>query len=245
MQDDSQIVNTVAPIANVALMTELVERTVNRAPGLPGMATFYGPSGYGKTFAAIYAANRYRAYHVQMKSTYTAKHLCQMVAREIGLDERGTVASLVDRIGEQLALSQRPLLIDEADFLVKKKMIEVVRDLYESSGAAVVLIGEEHFPRKVEQWERVHGRMLDWVAAQPVTRQDAQRLANVYCRGVEIEDSLFAKLLSQSGASARRISINLNAIREFARTRKMDTVTLKDWQKDFPTGRAPSARRVA
>lgn len=42
-------------------------------------------------------------------------------------------------------------------------MVEIARDIYEGSGSPVILIGEEHLPKKLEQWEHVHGRMLDWV----------------------------------------------------------------------------------
>jgi len=60
--------NSVAPLRNVAALMELLERVMNRTPGLPGMATFHGFSGYGKSFAAMYAANKYRAYLVQEKA---------------------------------------------------------------------------------------------------------------------------------------------------------------------------------
>lgn len=245
MQDDRPNVNTIAPITNVALMMALVERVTDRVRGLPGMATFYGPSGYGKSMATAFAANEHRGFYVQMKSTYTTKHLMRMIAIEIGVDPTGTIATLTDRIGEQLAFSQRPLFIDEADFLVGKKMIEAVRDLYESSDAAIILIGEEQFPRKLEKWERVHGRMMDWVAAQPVNTRDAKHLAAIYCPGIDVEDALFNRMMKSSGASARRISVNLNAIREFAAVRQLSTVTAKDWgDLAFSTGRAPEARRV-
>ncbi|WP_236549860.1 ATP-binding protein, partial [Profundibacterium mesophilum] len=80
---------------------------------------------------------------------------------------KGTVSEMVEAISAELAMSDAPLLIDEADMLVKRKMIEIVRDIYEGSGAPVILIGEELLPQKLQQWERIHGRMLDWVAAQP------------------------------------------------------------------------------
>lgn len=246
MTNGGDIVNQVAPITNVLLMAQLVDRCMNRRYGLPGMGTFYGFSGYGKTFATTFAANRYDAVYVEVKSSWGAKFLCQKIAIECGLDTKGTIAGLVERIGEQLALSGKPLLIDEADHLVRKRMIEVVRDIHMTSHAAVILIGEERLPGKLEQWERIHGRMLDWVAAQPVSESDARHLAKLYCPDVEIDDALFAEMLDKSVASARRITVNLNMIYELARTKQLDRVTLGDWAgREFPTGRAPQARRVA
>ena len=51
-------------------------------------------------------------------------------------------------------------MIDEADYLVSRHMIEVIRDIYESSRATIILIGEEMLPQSLTRWERVHNRML-------------------------------------------------------------------------------------
>jgi hypothetical protein len=55
MTQDQTPGNNVAPLRNVGLLSELVERVLNRTAGLPGMACFHGFSGYGKSFAAMYA----------------------------------------------------------------------------------------------------------------------------------------------------------------------------------------------
>lgn len=250
MHEAELVVNTVAPIANVRLLVELVEKAKSAQPGLPKMAVFYGQSGLGKSVASIFAANTHDSYSVQMKSTYAAKHFLEKCAEEMGLEPKGTAARLVDRIGEHLARPRGPnreqpsLIIDEADILAKRKAIEVVRDIYESSGAAVILIGEEKFPKALEKWERVHGRMMDWVPAQPVSAADAGHLAKIYCAGVDVSPELFELVLKQSSGSARRISVNFNAIREFAGVRNLTTVGIKEWQdRALSTGLAPSPRR--
>ena len=245
MTEETANVNSIAPLKNVTLMNALVERVMNRSPGLPGMATFHGFSGYGKTSAATYAAIRHRCYHIQVKSVWTQKKLCESVLVALGIQPARTIADMVDQIGEELALSGRPLLIDEADFLVQKRMVEVVRDIYESSGAAIILIGEEHLPGKLKAWERVHGRMLDWVAAQPASLADAKHLCHLYSPGVEVEADLLADLHEASGGSARRICVNLDRIRELARTQGLDAIGKEDWgQRTFFRGAPPHARRA-
>ena len=250
MKQNQTHVNSIAPLKNVALMSSLVERVMNRAPGLPGMATFHGFSGYGKTSAATYAASKHRCYHIQVKSVWTQRKLCQSILLVLGIKPAKTIADMVDQIGEELALSGRALLVDEADFLVQKRMIEVVRDIYESSGAAIILIGEEHLPGKLKAWERVHGRMMDWVAAQATSLSDTKHLATIYCPDVEIEDALLAELHDASGGSAngsaRRICVNLDRIREIARLRGLDRVGKAEWgQATFFKGLVPSARSLA
>lgn len=245
MSENLSPVNTIAPLRNVAALAELVDRVVKRASGLPGMATFHGFSGYGKTFAAIYAANKHRAYHIQVKSVWTRKKLCTAILAEMAIDPAHTIADMMDQIGQQLSLSGRPLIIDEADFLVKKGMIEIVRDIYESSQSAIILIGEEKLPASLKKWERVHGRMLDWVAAQPASIGDARHLARIYCGGIEIADDLMTALHDASSGSVRRICVNLDRVREKARLDGLKAITLDQFGREFFTGDAPASRRAA
>ncbi|WP_304616950.1 AAA family ATPase [Paracoccus sp. (in: a-proteobacteria)] len=246
MTEERTLYNTVAPLRNVGALVELIDRVQKRGFGLPGMATFYGPSGYGKTTAAVYAANRYRAYTVQVKSAWTAKKLCSAILQDLGIPAARTIADMIDDISGEIAKSGRPLIIDEADQLVSRNMIEIVRDIYESSGATVILIGEELLPQKLQKWERVHGRMLDWVPAQPGDIGDVRHLARIYCAGITLDDDLQAYLLKESNASIRRICINLDRVREFALTNSLTSVTRSQWGKaGFFTGHAPAPRRIS
>lgn len=229
---DVNTVPTIAPLRNVALLSELVERVMNRSARLPGMATFSAPSGYGKSTAAMYAANKYRAYHVQVKSVWTRKKLCASLLREMGItNPSSTVADMVDQIGEQLSLSRRPLLVDEADFLVKNGMIEVIRDIYESSHATIILIGEENLPSALKRWERVDGRMLDKVAAEPASLSDTKHLAKLYCTGVSVDDALLAAAHRKASGSVRRVCVNLDKVRERAKTNGLTTITLNEFSE--------------
>ncbi|KAF0674421.1 Holliday junction ATP-dependent DNA helicase RuvB, partial [Profundibacterium mesophilum KAUST100406-0324] len=84
MSQNNALYNSVAPLPlrNVAALATLIERARTRAHSLPGMATFYGPSGFGKTTAALFSTNKFRAVTVQVKSTWTAKHLCKSILTE-------------------------------------------------------------------------------------------------------------------------------------------------------------------
>lgn len=227
---------TIAPLRNVALFTALVERVLARPIGLPGMAVFHGHSGLGKTYSATYAANKYRAHHVQAMSCWNRKALCEAVLHQMGLRPEGTIPKMVARIGEELTLSNRPLVIDEADHLVAPTLIELVRDIYESSQAAVILIGGDQLPNKLRPFEQVHGRMMDWVQAQLATLGDAQRLAPIYCPGIAVADDLLAAIHKASGGSVRRVAVNLAQVREGAAKDGRTTMKLEDFKGDFFTG---------
>ena len=247
--DDTAVnsVGSIAPLGNVILFSELIERVMSRSAGLPGLATFHGPSGYGKSRAAIWGANRYRAYYVQVKSLWTRKSLCQAVLKEMGVAKpAANMADMLDQMAEQLVLSKRPLIIDEADYLCTKGMIELVRDVYEASDAPIILIGEEGLPTKLKAWERVHGRMLDWVAAQPASLDDAQELAKLYAKGVTVAADLLKALFDASAGSTRRVCVNLDRVREAAQTADLKQIALAEWRAaggEFFTGAVPGVRR--
>jgi len=244
MADEQRLYNSVAPLRNVAALTALIDRVQNRAIGLPGMACFYGWSGFGKSTAAIYAANKFQAVLVQCKSAWTKKSVCSAILAELGLPAKGNTADMVDRIAAELAVQGVPLIIDEADHVVARKMVEIVRDIYEGSQAPVILIGEELLPQKLKEWERVHGRMLDWVAAQPADMSDLNHLAAIYAPGLAIDDALKSDLLRMSHGSTRRVCVNLAQLSERAQVLGVERMGKDDFdQRAFFTGAAPVPRR--
>lgn len=247
MTDSNDVGNVgIAPLRNVAALATLVRRVNDRQMGLPGMACFYGPSGYGKSQAAIWAHIKHQAVLVQMKSTWTKKKLCEVILKEMSIVPDNTVADMVDQISEALVRTGATMLIDEADFLVQRRMIEIVRDIYESSQAPVILIGEELLPQKLRQWERVHGRMMDWVAADPGAEADARVLAGFYAKGITISDDLIRKIARESAGSIRRICVNIAQVAQLAQREGLDAVGMAEWgAREFFTGEAPVGRNFA
>lgn len=248
MAQENRLYNSVATLGNVVALVELVMRLQTRTSGLPGMATFSGFSGFGKTTAALYACNKFGAHAVQVKSQWTKRYFCESLAAELSIDIRRswTVPRLIDAVSESLARSGNPLIIDEADILVDRGMIEITRDIYEGSGVPVILIGEEKLPKKLEQFERIHGRMLDWVAAQPGTVDDVQLLAPLYCPKVTLSADAVDHVLREARNSIRRICNNLDRVREYAATRGIRDLDGAEVRRiRFAPADAPAPRRMA
>jgi len=235
--------NTLAPLTNVALCAVALERAMGRAQHLPGMVVFYGPSGWGKSVAAAYAANLQRGYCVQAKSTWTKKAFLVSILSEMGVAPARTIYEMADQVAEQLALSRRPLIVDETDHIVDRNLIELVRDIYEGSNAAIMMIGEEQLPTKLRRWERVHGRIIDFVAAQPANAEDARHLRDFYALRVDIADDLLEHIHAQAHGSVRRICVNLSRVEEEALRGGKKRVDLA-WWADRPlfTGEPPKRK---
>jgi DNA transposition AAA+ family ATPase len=244
MTERGELYNTVAPLANVTRLVALIDRCQNRRHGLTGMGCFFGQAGLGKTTAGIYATNTLDACHVEAEPVGGTKNLLQMIVTELGERPKKTVTDLLHQAQQALALSGRPLIIDEADHILKTSIIEAVRSIHDKSGAPVILMGEELLPHRLKQWERVHGRMLAWVEAEPATLEDVGHLARIYAPRVEVTPDLREAVLTASKASMRYISTNLADIAEFAAVRGLERVTKADWGGGaFHTGEPPTLRR--
>jgi hypothetical protein len=238
-------ISGVAPLANVALCMSALNRTITRPAHLPGIVVFYGPSGYGKSTAATVATIRKDACYVQARSSWTRKAAHQAILKGLGVNPAKTVAEMSDQVAEELALSKRPLIIDEVDYLVERGTIEIIRDIYEASQAPVMLIGEEGLPGKLKRWERFHGRVLDWCPAQPASLEDCKSLAKLHATKVAIHADLLAKVHEVAGGSVRRICVNVARIEDQALVVGREDMDLAAWgSRELYTGEAPARRRM-
>jgi DNA transposition AAA+ family ATPase len=220
---------TIAALRNVSLFAEGLSAATARSMHLPGLVVFHGPSGYGKTFAATYAANVHRAHYVEARSSWTKRALCRAILHEMGIEPAQRVYEMTSQIADALLASGRPLILDEADHVLAAGAIEIVRDIHESSGAAIALIGEERLPAKLRAVERVHNRVLRWVAAMPIDLQDTRQLARLYCSGLTLADDLLEAVVEAAKGGARRVCINLDLIRDAARAEQPAAIDAAWW----------------
>ena len=183
-----------------------------------------------------------RIKRVEVGDSWTRRTFLRAILREGGISEpRGAVADLAEQaimiLGED---PSRPLIIDEADRLVTKNMIELVRELHEHSQAPIVLIGEENLPGKLIASERTHNRVLEWTAAMPCDLEDTKKLADIFLRDLNCSDVFLDNIRRESDGRARRIVVNLSRIAEWARNRGAKAVDTYD--ADLYTGTPPSRR---
>ncbi|MEY2863573.1 MAG: hypothetical protein RLY58_1280 [Pseudomonadota bacterium] len=236
----------IAQIASVAQCYQAIKRTEDRHALLPGLAVFYGPSGFGKSVAACYVANKTRAYYVQAKSTYTKKAFLHAVLREMSIPPASTLSEMLDQAAGELAKSRRPLIVDEFDFLVSAGKVELVRDLYEGSQGTILCIGEERLPSKLEKWERFHGRVLNWVPCPAANVNDAALLLPVYAPSLDVSTDVLEQLVATVRGSTRRIATNLEMLHELALgegIKRIDARSVRDLlPAGFVTGESPKPR---
>lgn len=229
MRQDQSDAGTV-PTKNVTLFRSLIKQLLERDRPEIGIGVFCGPSGYGKTHSAMFSAVRMRAHYIRVADAWGAKSLADAICQKIGLKQRGTVSAAVNDIVEQLTLDRgRPLIFDEADYLVKKGKIDFVRDLLDMSHAPIVLIGEELLPQKIKRFERADNRVLATVQAVATTLDEARQFASLYAPGVSIKDDLLSSIIEAGQGRARRIIVNIERAKQISVRDNRKSLGLSEW----------------
>ncbi len=233
----------IVPLTNVGLLANAIDRAMRRPVGLPGLVVAYGKTGYGKSFAAAFAATKHRAYYVECRETWTRKAFLQAVLRDMGITPASTLSEMVDQIAEQLSRSNRPLLIDDAQYLLDKAAANVITDIFNASQGTIVLIGEERVPTSLAKLERLHNRVLEWVPVQPATADDLRDLVDATYPHLTIADELLEDLRSKTKGCLRRVAVNLYRVHTEAQAIGADTIDLATWgNRGWFTGEAPARR---
>lgn len=230
----------IAPTSNIGLVHTLMEQLTTRASGLPGIGAFYGRSGLGKSFGASYASHPsgFNGVYVSCRSFETKKSLAEQICKALGLTPKGNIPDIVGGIVEALALSGRALIVDEVDYIVDSRTLELIRDLHDASGAAILLIGEEHLPAKLKRHERFDNRVLVWQPAAICSAADFELLAKQYAGDIRIAPELKKRVLTETANITRRVVVNLENIKRWC-DRNGTKEAPADCDVDLYTGRAP------
>ena len=163
----------------------------------------------------------------------------------MGIKPEKTISLMADQVAEELAISGKPLIIDEFDHIINRKLVEMVRSIYEGSHGSILIIGEENIPTMLQkQSERFHGRVLSWVQAQEPDLADTKLIRDLYIKDVVVKDDLLKAVLKAVNGSIRRIATNLEKVREFALEQGLEEIGLSEWgEMEFDVGQAPRRRR--
>ncbi|MFT7045816.1 MAG: DNA transposition AAA+ family ATPase [Celeribacter sp.] len=241
--------NSIKPLRNVAAMTMLATELMDRTFGLPGLGVFHGPSGLGKSFASASVCASLDAIHISIESDWTASMLYFAILSELGVTARGTVAEKSYQCKQELMRANRLLILDEADYLIKKRsspMIERVRDIHDKAGIPIILVGMEELPQKLRQWEQVDNRVYRWVGAERADLQDTEMLADHYANGITITSDLLEHIRTRNDGVVRKMAMDFAYVAQQSHLMGLNTMSLDQWgEAPFLRNEAPRSRRVA
>jgi DNA transposition AAA+ family ATPase len=233
-----------AQLTNMSLALRTLLDCREAPEGSPRLGLFYGFSGYGKSVAAAFCAGRVEAAFIEAKSVWGQRSILEAIARELGIARiERTNPKILQQIIDALLREPRPLIIDEMDHLVKKQSVEVIRDIHDGAGIAIMMIGEESLPAKLREWERFDNRILVATPAQPASFEDGCKLRDHYCHRVAIADDLVSFFVERTKGVTRRVVTNLQTAQRVALEEGAEEIDRAWWgTRPVMTGETPLRR---
>jgi hypothetical protein len=222
----------VAKLTNVGLALQAMKQVQAATAQMPRIAVLSGAAGLGKTQAAAYMAHPMgvNAVFVQLRPFETMKSLAQLLLTELDVrwKSQWSVGVMFEAICERLSMMQRPLVIDEFDHIAETKCVDFIRAIHDKCATPIFLIGEERLQQKLlSRHERFHDRVLVWAPAVPCDVDDAAALARHYVPALAWETGAYQALVTRTQGVARRITTELERIKEDCKRKGLDAVTVE------------------
>ena len=131
--------------------------------------------------------------------------------------------------------------------MANRGLINIIRDILDSSHAIVILVGEPTLPTILQQWPRVIGRISNnWVPSLPCDQGDSALLARLYCPGIELDPDLIAAIVTETAGCTRLVCANLDDIRRRAGVRGLSKAGLEVLpMAEMITGKLPGRKAAA
>ncbi len=222
--------SVVAPVKNVKAFAIAGEALLKRSVSTPGIGVAFGRAGEGKSKTVSWWATRTEAAFVRASATWKNQGpMLEAICLELGFTPRRRHSESLKLIAETLArgTQPRPLVVDEADYLVKhEELLNVLRDLHDLSGAPLVLIGMQNFVQKIlslREQEQFVSRISQVVQFKPLDREDAGTLVRSIAE-VQVADDLVDRLHAESNGNARLLVVALEQLESFAERKNLKHV---------------------
>ena len=218
--------------SNIRKFLLAMQALSERGVGGEGMGLLWGEPGEGKSTTIAYVVNSRGGVFLRARVTWTVTSMLQALMRELDLEPSHRRDPMIERAIEELMRHGRPIIVDEADYLFRQTdMLDALRDIYDSAGVPVVLVGMGDIARRIrtnERFSRFRRRITQWVEFAGLTMEDARRVADELCE-VHVSDDLLARLHEETRGNIGRVVIGLERIERLGRSSRLDTVGLAEF----------------
>ncbi len=175
--------------------------------GRMGMMLIFGPPGTGKTFITQKQAMQDDTVYVRCKYIDKPKSLLHAIVAELGEEPRRYTSHLFDQALEQLISRPRTLILDEADYLVKGEIIEIVRDLNDMANTPVIISGMGNIDKKLHRFPHLVDRIRSIVQFKLFDLEEIKMLGKEVCEA-EIDESGY-EYIAKTGQGKFRVTNDL------------------------------------
>lgn len=198
--------------------------------GTPAMGLFSGKAGLGKTTAGAWLFSQTEGVLVRCLRADTLGTFLERLAIDLGLETTCRRADMLNFIVRELAMQNKPVFVDEADYLADKvPVLETLRDIYDLANVPIILIGYEQLPKKIKRLPQLHSRISQHVEFQPANESDIAIMSQELVEKCEIAPCLLHELLKKSKGNFRRITVGLGYIEKFCQANQLPRITVEQW----------------
>jgi DNA transposition AAA+ family ATPase len=198
--------------------------------GTPAIGLFSGEQGLGKTTAGAWLFSHADGILVRCLKADSLGTFLERLAADLGLEYRQRRADMLNYIVKELALTNKPVFIDEADYIADKiQVLETIRDIYDLANVPIILIGYEQLPKKVKRLPQLHSRISQHVEFKKADFEDIETMASELVEKCEIAEDLLRHLLTKADGNFRRIHVGLGNIEKFCLSNSLQNIELSQW----------------
>jgi DNA transposition AAA+ family ATPase len=168
------------PVTETTAM-EQVRRAIAVAQDEADIAVIIGEAGTGKTTALRqYAKESFSALLVDVDPSFSKVVLMSAIARALGVEDKGGMNAVIDRVIDALKDRDAVLIIDEADYLSEGSLELVRRIINDKAGTGVVLVGLPTLEYKLRNLrnnlEQIISRVGVMVKLDKLKKNDAEKI---------------------------------------------------------------------
>lgn len=214
------------------LMSTLVELDGNKER----MGLAFGKYGLGKTFSLERIAVEFNAVLLRTDQTWTVSSVLKILARELGIDERGKASELMERIINTMIFAPRPIIVDEIDTLLpapKFGVLELLRDLHDETGNIFLMVGMETCDARLKNHSHFYSRIVGLTKFEDMPIDDVRAFCRLCGIGkeeawepIEIEEDV-VKHFANKYKNLRLIKVYLLRLERWCEVNGIDTINMK------------------
>lgn len=213
---------------NFKRLKEAEKLVARRGAREAGLVIVRGVYGIGKSELTERWAADSNYVFVRAKETWTKRALLDELADKMGLAKHGRNQEVQARIIGKMAVDMVPLIVDEADFLVRStaSLLEVLRDITDLTGTMCFLVGMEHFPLKVARYAHIASRVARVVEFEVLSLADVRATVSVKAE-VALDDEVVAQIHAQAKGRMRLVLNAIANLEQWAAANSWKTVQAK------------------
>jgi DNA transposition AAA+ family ATPase len=212
---------------NVRQFAAAMDRLLTLPEDMPRMALVSSKPGLGKTRTVAWYIIQHRGIHVTAIEIMTPRWFLRTLVRELGHEPYHHTEAVYEQAAGLLVEHGGPLFIDEADFLIKERISEVLRSLHDLTHVPMVFIGMENAERKFMRYRHLYDRFSERLEFTPLSGQDVAQVAAQMCE-VPLEPDAVALITETSLGNFRRVKQEFRRAERIARTNGLKKISAEN-----------------